>query len=56
VASDKVATLHNPELILLAEFCDQAGSSAAEVVGGEVSLGKYDELNMELIRSLLYIF
>ena len=47
MAPDKVPTLHNPELILSAEPCDQAESSATEVVGGEASLGKHDGLNMK---------
>jgi len=52
MAPDKVPTLHNTELILSAEPCDQVGSSATDVVGGEVSLGTYDELNMECILYL----
>jgi len=52
MAPDKVPTLRDPELILSAEPCDQAGSSATDVVGGEVSLGTYDELNMECIPYL----
>ena len=47
MALDKVPTLHNPELILSAEPCDQAESSATKVVGREVSLGKYDGLNIK---------
>jgi len=52
MAPDKVPTLHDPELILSAEPCDQVGSSANDVVGGEASLGTYDELNMECISYL----
>jgi len=52
MAPEEVTALHGPKLILSAEPCDQIGSSGTEVVGGEVSLGTYDELNMECIPYL----
>jgi len=52
MAPDEDPTLHDPELILSAEPCDKAGSSATDVVEGEVLLGTYDELNTECIPYL----